>query len=152
VGGQPAVGKVTLECKAGPGPITVDLSSDNAAVAYPVAASVVVPQGLKSAYFDVTTNSVQAKSYATIAGAANGITKSKKLTVNVAAAVSPTSLKFGSVVLGTTSVPLNATLTNKGATAFSVNNINLTGTSAAWVRQTNNCPRPWRRAPPARSL
>ena len=53
------------------------------AVASPVAASIVVPQGLQSANFDVTTNAVQAKSYATISGTANGITKSKKLTVNV---------------------------------------------------------------------
>jgi hypothetical protein len=140
VGSQPVVGKATLECNAGPGPITVDLSSTNAAVAYPVAASIVVPQGLKSASFDVSTNPVQAKSYATIAGTANGITKSKKLTVNVAAAVSPASLKFGSVVLGTTSIPLNATLTNKGAMAFSVSSISLTGTAASWFAQSNNCP------------
>jgi hypothetical protein len=140
VGGQSPIGRATLECNAGPGAITVDLSSNNAAVAYPLAASIVVPQGLKSAYFDVRTSSVQAKSYATITGTANGITKFKKLTVNVAAAVSPTSLKFGSVALGTTSAPLNVTLTNKGATAFSVNGISLTGTAASWFAQTNDCP------------
>jgi hypothetical protein len=140
VGSQPVVGKATLECNAGPGPITVDLSSTNAAVAYPVAASIVVPQGLKSASFDVSTNPVQAKSYATIAGAANGITKSKKLTVNVAAAVSPTSLRFGSVAVGQTAGPLSTTLTNKGAVPFSVSSISLTGTGASWFAQTNNCP------------
>lgn len=118
----------------------MDLSSNNAGAAYPVATSVVVPQGLKSASFDVVTNPVQAKSYATIAGTANGTTKSKKLTVNVATAVSPTSLKFGSVPVGTTSAPLNATLTNKGAVAISVNGISLTGSSAPWFAQTNNCP------------
>ena len=140
VGSQPATGKATLECNAGPGPITVDLSSNNPAVASPVAASIVVPQGVKTANFDVTTTAVQAKSYATISGAANGITKSKKLTVNVAAAVSPTSLRFGSVAVGTASAPLNTTLTNNGATAVSINGIGLTGTAASWFAQTNNCP------------
>ncbi len=139
-GGNQVTGKATLECNAGPGPITVDLSSNNAGVAYPVAASVAVPQGLKSANFDVATNAVLAKSSATISGTANGITKSRKLTVNVAASVSPTSLKFGSVPVGTTSGPLNATLTNNGVVPFAVNGISLTGTGASWYAQTNNCP------------
>jgi hypothetical protein len=137
---QPVNGKATLECNAGPGPVTVDLSSNNAGVAYPVAASIAVPQGLKSANFSVVSNAVPARSYATIAGTANGITKSKKLTVSVAAAVSPISLKFGSVVVGMTSASLNAILTNKGAVAFSVNSISLTGTYASWFARTNNCP------------
>jgi hypothetical protein len=58
----------------------------------------------------------------------------------VAAAVSPTSLRFGSVALGTASAPLNATLSNNGAAAFSVSSISLTGTGASWFAQTNNCP------------
>jgi hypothetical protein len=139
-GSQPVTGKATLECKAGPGPITVDLSSKNAAVASPVAASIVVPQGLQTATFDVATNPVLATTKATISGVANGITKSKVLTVNVAASVSPTSLKFGSVPVGQTSAPLNATLTNKGNVAFTFNGISLTGTGAPWFAQTNNCP------------
>jgi hypothetical protein len=140
VGSQPVTGKATLECNAGPGPITVDLSSNSAGVAYPVATSVVVPQGLKSASFDVATNAVQTKSYATIAGTANGITKSKKLTVNVAAAVSTARLGFGNVTVGTTSAPLNATLANRGAVPFSVTGIGVTGTGASWFAQTSNCP------------
>jgi len=79
------------------------------------------------------------KSFATISGTANGVTKSKKLTVNVAAAVSPTSLKFGSVAVGTTRV-LNATLTNKGTAAFAVSSISPTGSNATLYSQTNNCP------------
>ncbi len=140
VGSQPVTGKATLECKAGPGPVAVDLSSSNPAVASPVAASIVVPQSLQSSNFNVVTNAVQAKSYATITGAANGISKSKKLTVNVAAAISPTSLKFGSVPVGQTGAPLNTTLTNKGAAAFSVNSISVTGTAATWFARTHNCP------------
>jgi len=140
VGSNGVTGKATLECNAGPGPITVDLASNNAGVAYPVAASIVVPQGVKTANFDVTTNAVHARSYATISGKANGITKSKKLTVNVAASVSPTRLGFGNVAVGTTSSPLGATLTNRGAVPFSVTGISLTGTGASWFAQTNNCP------------
>lgn len=140
VGSQPVVGKATLECKAGPGPITVDLSSDNAGVAYPIAASIAVPQGDSYAAFDVVTNPVLAPSSAIIAGTANGVTKSRKLTVNVAAAVSAKSLRFGSVAVGTTSAPLTTTLTNWGAVAFSVDSIGLTGKYASWYAQTNDCP------------
>ena len=140
VGGNSAVGKATLECTAGPGPVTVNLGSNAPAVAHPIAANVVVPQGVQSETFTVTTNPVLLKSYATIAGTANGITKSKKLTVNVAAAVSPTSLRFGNVTVGTTSGSLNATLTNRGAVPFSVTAISLTGTGAPWFAQTDNCP------------
>ena len=140
VGGQPLTGTATLECKAGPGPITVDLSSNSAAVASPIAASIVVPQGVQSQSFDVTTTVVLARTSVTIAGTANGITRSKKLTVNVAAAVSPTSLRFGSAAVGTVSAPLNTTLTNNGATAVSINSIGLTGTAASWFAQANNCP------------
>jgi len=139
VGGTQVVGKANLECKAGPGPILVDLASSNAAVASPIAASISVEQGMLSANFDVTTNTVQATSFATISGTANGVNKSKKLTVNVAATVSPTSLKFGSVAVGTTHV-LNATLTNKGAEAFAVSSISPTGSNATYYSQTNNCP------------
>ena len=116
------------------------LSSNNTGVAYPVSASIVVPQGVKTANFDVTTNAVQAKSYATISGTANGITRSKKLTVNVAAAAGPTSLRFGNVAVGTTGGPLEAILTNRGAVPFSVTGISLTGTGASWFAQTSNRP------------
>jgi hypothetical protein len=140
VGSQPVIGTATLECTAGPGPITVDLTSDNPTVARPVAASIDVPQALKIVKFDVTTNAVQTKSYATISGTANSITQRKKLTVNVPATVSPTRLSFASVSVGQTSAPLSATLTNKGAVAFSVNSIGLTGANAKYYAQTNNCP------------
>jgi hypothetical protein len=100
----------------------------------------VVPQGLKSQTFTVATNPVLRQSSVMITGEASTTTKSRRLTVVPAAAVSPTSLKFGSVVLGTASAPLNATLTNKGAMAFSVSSISLTGTAASWFAQTNDCP------------
>jgi hypothetical protein len=140
VGTQRATGTAKLECKAGPGPITVSLASSQPAVAQPVAASVVVPQGLQSATFDVTTSKVLAKATAAISGTANGITKSKTLTVTPAASVSPTVLDFGSVSVGGTSEPLAATLTNKGAIAVSIDSIAVTGTYASWFPMTENCP------------
>jgi hypothetical protein len=140
VGGQAATGKVTLECAAGPGSVTVNLESSNATVAAPVAPSITVPKGSKSADFGVTTTAVLAKTSATISATSNGVTKSKLLTVTPAATVSPTTIKFGNQVVGTTSGVLNATLTNKGGAAFSVSSIGITGTYAAWFAQTNNCP------------
>jgi hypothetical protein len=140
VGGKPAVGTVRLECDAGPGPITVSLGSGNTAVANPVSPTVVVPQAMQSAKFDITTNPVLEQKGPTISASVNGSTKVKTLKVLPAAAVSPTSVKFGSVSVGATSSSLNATLTNKGAVAFSVNSISLTGTASNWFAQTNNCP------------
>jgi hypothetical protein len=74
-------GTAKLECKAAPGPIMVNLASSNSAVAHPVAASIVVPQGLQSVSFDVVTNQVLSPRKVAISGTANGITKSKMLTV-----------------------------------------------------------------------
>lgn len=136
-----ATAKVTLECRAGPTPITVELSTDKPEAAYPVAASVVVPVGVQSAVFDIMTNQVYGKVLAPISAAANGVTRTKSLTVLPWAYVDPpTNLKFGGVVVGTTSNALNATLTNKGAGAFAVNYISVTGTGASWFGQTNDCP------------
>jgi hypothetical protein len=138
--GNSVAGKITLECKAGPGPVIVDLSSSNPAVANPVAANIVVPQALQSAVFTVSTGTALSKTYATISGSANGITKSKRLTVTPAASVSSSSLRFGSVTVGATSPTLNVLLYNKGAVAFSVNSISLTGSYASWFAQSHNCP------------
>ncbi|RPI13334.1 MAG: choice-of-anchor D domain-containing protein [Lysobacterales bacterium] len=139
VGGQPVAGTAKLECKAGPGPITVALASTDAAVARPVAASVVVPQGLQSAPFDVTTSVALARTKATLSATASGIARTKILYVTPAAVVSPTSLKFGSVAVGTASAPLVATLTNKGAASFVIDGIAVTGTYASWFPMTENC-------------
>ena len=136
VGGNAVSGTAKLECAAGPGPITVNLASANSAVANPTSATIAVPVGSTSAPFLVSTTPVGVKSTASISATANGVTKSKTLTVNPAASVSPTSLKFGSVTVGTTSGVLNATLTNKGAAAFPVNSISITGTYASWFAQT----------------
>jgi len=140
VGGRPSTGTATLECIAGPGPVTVDLSTSNAAIAAPVAPTVVVPQGLKSQTFSVTTNPVLSNSSAMITGEASTTTKSRRLSIVPAAAVSPTRLAFGSQAVGTTSAALTAVLRNNGVVPFAVNGISLTGSYAAWYAQTNNCP------------
>ena len=138
-GTQPVAGTAKLECKAGPGPVTVELASNNAA-AQPVAASVVVPQGLQSTPFDVATSKVLVKTKATISATANGLAKTKTLYLTPAASVSPTILKFGSVAVGGTSAPLVATLSNKGAIAVTIDSIALTGTSAGWFAMSESCP------------
>ncbi len=123
-----------------PGPVTVDLSTNNAAVASPVAPTVVVPQALKSQTFTVATNPVLSKSSAMIAGEASTTTKSLRLNIVPAAAVSPTRLAFGGVAVGQTSGTMVATLRNDGVVSFAVNGISLTGSYASWYSQTNNCP------------
>ena len=57
-GTNPVAATAKLGYKAAPGPIMVDLASSNAAIAHPVAASIVVPQGLQSVPFDVATSKV----------------------------------------------------------------------------------------------
>jgi len=140
VGGNMASGTARLECAAGPGPVTVNLASTNSAVANPKSAAIAIPVGSTSGPFLVSTTPVGAKSTVSISATANGITKSKTLTVNPAASISPTSLKFGIVRVGTTSGVLNATLANKGSAAFPVSSIGIMGTYASWFAQTNNCP------------
>ncbi len=140
VGGGSSVGTVKLPCTAGPGPITVALASSVPAVAGPVATSVVVPVGLRSATFDVTSTTVYAKSPASITATANGSTKSRTLTVLTEATASPTSLKFGSHVVGSSSPAQVVVLTNRGTAPITVGAIAITGTSAAWFQQSHDCP------------
>lgn len=79
VGGLTATGTAKLECKAGPGPITVTLGSSNAVASVP--GSIVIPAGVQSGTFQVTTTPVVATTKTTLSATANGITKSKTLSV-----------------------------------------------------------------------
>jgi photosystem II stability/assembly factor-like uncharacterized protein len=81
VGGSAVAGTAKLECKAGPGPIAVDLASSNVTVANPTTARVTVPAGVQTAAFSVATSPVPASIRATVSATANGITKQKVLTV-----------------------------------------------------------------------
>ena len=81
-GGKNVTGKVTLEAPAAPSNITVSLSSNKPSVAYPTISNITIAKGVQTAYFTITTNAVASITYATIQATANGITKSKTLTVN----------------------------------------------------------------------
>jgi hypothetical protein len=82
VGPAPVSGTVTLECPAAPSAITVSLATNNAAVAQPSVASITVAGGTATKTFGVTTTDVTVVSSATITAAANGLAKTKALTVN----------------------------------------------------------------------
>src|SRR4030095_7067328 len=68
VGTNAVAATAKLECKAPPEPITVNLASSDPAIANPVAASIVVPQGLQSAPFDVATSKVLSRKTVAIYG------------------------------------------------------------------------------------
>jgi hypothetical protein len=79
VGGLTATGTAKLECKAGPGPITVTLGSSNAVASVP--GSIVIPAGVQSGTFQVMTTPVVTTTRTTLSATANGITKTKTLSV-----------------------------------------------------------------------
>ncbi|HUE89655.1 MAG TPA: hypothetical protein VMO26_26565 [Vicinamibacterales bacterium] len=81
VGGNGVTGTVTLECAAAPGDITVALSSKKPEVAQPAVPSLLFAAGTQTMTFQVDTSAVTANAIAKIAAKANGITKSKGLTV-----------------------------------------------------------------------
>jgi acetyl esterase/lipase len=80
-GGTDVAGGVTLECAAAPGGVTVALSSSSASVATASPASLTIPAGASQGSFTVHTSTVTATASATIKAAANGVSKSLKLTV-----------------------------------------------------------------------
>ncbi|HKN70900.1 MAG TPA: FG-GAP-like repeat-containing protein [Terriglobales bacterium] len=59
--------------------------------------------------------------------------------VQTTAELSPTSLGFGSVAIGTTSPAQATTLTNVGTTTLNITNIAITGTNAGDFAQTYTC-------------
>jgi len=91
VGGNAVVGTVTLSGLASPGGVVVALS---AAGPVTVPATVLVPGGLVSASFEVTTRDVGGSIDATVSGAYAGVSKSASLSVT-AAAVTAAIARFG---------------------------------------------------------
>ena len=59
--------------------------------------------------------------------------------VGTTAELSPTSLSFGTVAIGTTSQAKTMTLTNVGATALTISGIAMTGINAGDFAQTHTC-------------
>ncbi len=69
-------------------------------------------------------------------------TKSASATITVSAGtveLVPNSLNLGTLVVGATSSPQTATLTNTGNTALSITSITITGTNSGDYSQTNTC-------------
>jgi len=81
VGGLPVNGVAKLECKAGPGPILVEFGSTLPAVASTTVPNVLIPVGVQTAPVTVTTSPVAKTTKPKITATANGLTKSKTLTV-----------------------------------------------------------------------
>ncbi|MCP9495357.1 MAG: hypothetical protein MSG64_13000 [Pyrinomonadaceae bacterium MAG19_C2-C3] len=80
-GGNTATGVVTLECGASSSAIQVKLSSSNATLARPIAATIEIPPGKKSAAFSVNTQPVARPGYTYLRATANGVSKNVKLTI-----------------------------------------------------------------------
>jgi hypothetical protein len=140
VGGFVDEGTVNLECAAGPGPITVELSSTDPAVAAPVAASIVIPQGVKSQRFVTGTIPVQSKQVVKISARTNGTERTKSLSVISAAVVTPTSLAFHNQPVGVPSAIRTVVLDNIGAVAYSITGITVTGTQPKMFVPASDCP------------
>ena len=81
VGGNPVAGTVTLECAAA-NDITVALSSTKPSIAQPAVPSLLLSAGTRTMNFQVETADVAVATSAKINATANGVTKSKKLTIN----------------------------------------------------------------------
>jgi hypothetical protein len=82
IGGATVAGKVTLDCNAAPGSVTVTLSSYDPSVATPVPSTLIIPKGQSSGTFNVTTKHVTTREKISITASANGTGKSPTLIVN----------------------------------------------------------------------
>jgi FG-GAP-like repeat/Lectin C-type domain len=80
-GGLLTTGQVTLTAPAGPGGMTVTLSSSDPAVASPVKDRILIYAGSISGTFKIRTTRRTSAAYLTISATANGITRSRELTV-----------------------------------------------------------------------
>lgn len=76
-----ADGSVLLECAAAPGPVTMQLTSSNQAVAWPDVPSIVIPAGAATGRFTVSTADVDATRYVSIKAVAGGVSRTVALEV-----------------------------------------------------------------------
>jgi Cep192 domain 4 len=97
-------------------------ASCNISVAFKPTAS-----GTRTAALSVTDNAAGSPQKVTLNG------------IGTAAKLSPTSLSFGSVGLGATSLPKTITLTNVGTTTLSVIGISISGPHARDFAQSHTC-------------
>src|SRR5438067_13281376 len=85
-----AIGIVTLSGEAPDGGLTVELSSDNPAIAE-VPPRLEVPEGVNAGFFEVTVNAVDQPTNLSISASYQGVTTSAQLTVLPVAADHPMS-------------------------------------------------------------
>jgi hypothetical protein len=83
--------------------------------------------GTRSAVLSVTDNASGSPQQVPLSG------------IGTTAKLSPTSLNFGSITVGTTSAAKTVTLTNVGTTTLTITGISLTGTNAGDFLQTHSC-------------
>ncbi|HEX8492135.1 MAG TPA: M12 family metallo-peptidase [Pyrinomonadaceae bacterium] len=131
IGGDAVMGRVTLECAAGPGGITVTLSDNVAATTFP--ASIVVPAGATSQAFQITTVAVAARQSGTLTATANGISKSVAVSVRPIGVLSLT-LSPNPVVGGGINVTGTVTLERSAAPGNIV--VSLTSSNTAIAAPT----------------
>jgi hypothetical protein len=115
-GGLTSVGRVTLTAEAGPGGVTVTLTSSNPAAAT-VPATLTIPVGATSQTFLVQSSAVAAATSTTIKAAVNGSSKSATLKVQPLAVAalnfSPTTVEGGTYTF--LSIALNGPAPSGGA-------------------------------------
>lgn len=108
-GGQITVATVDLECPAAPAGISVALSSDNSAVAYPAVANLTFSTGVTTKTVNIRTNPVAVKTTVKITATANGFSKTLTVVVKppvpLSVTLSPTTVRGG--VSSTGTVKLN---------------------------------------------
>jgi hypothetical protein len=140
-GGATSTGTVTLSAAAPTGGLVVTLTSNNTSTAT-VPASVTVAAGNRTKTFTVQTVAVTSSRSVTISAAAAGVTKTATLSVTApppvtrSLSVSPTSLSFGSIPVGTTAPAQQITVTNNGNAPVTLTGFGI-GSPFAY---TNSCP------------
>jgi hypothetical protein len=82
VGGNPSGGTMTLQCPAAPGDIEVTLASSNPSVANPTVSHITIPFGTQVMTFDLATTPVTRVYTPAVSATANGVKRSRPLTVN----------------------------------------------------------------------
>lgn len=144
LGSDDGRGTVKLDCAAAPGAIDVDLASSKPEIAGPLQVMINIPAGASSGSFDIRSNQVFTNSKAPISAEANGIRKTKSLSVVPIVSVGPTRLAFGNRDIGSTTVLSVAMLNNKNPELVNydvaVSSIVVSGTQSAAYAQSNNCP------------
>lgn len=126
---------VSLEAPAGPGAISVSLSSSNPAIATPVVSSISIPVGASTGSADVQTTAVATLQSAIITAAANGGSQSGRLWVRPIG-VKLVGLKATSVTAGV-AVPGGVELEAKAAPSSITVKLASSNTSYAAVTPTS---------------